>query len=187
MGIKNPPYEPRRVIHTPFNSKSTGYPHFFDIVINIRWKYPHRICLSDRIDLLLYYVNSIVKRLVLLKIILYLLDTVADGCMILASQKHTDGLQRRIGHVSAQIHETIWRGSTISAFLFFPFSSETGTLKCSDTTSIISSGVITRVLSGDIISFSASAARGNVDGLVLQVGGEQSVYSVIPQAHGYWI
>ena len=28
MGIKNPPYEPRRVIHTPFNSKSTGYPHF---------------------------------------------------------------------------------------------------------------------------------------------------------------
>ena len=55
---------------------------------------------------------------------------------------------------------TIWRGKTISAFRFLPLSSEIGILKCSETTSIINSGVISLALSGEIISFSASAASG---------------------------
>ena len=60
---------------------------------------------------------------------------------------------------------TIWRGRTISAFRFLPFSSVTGTLKCSETTSMISSGETARVSSGEIISFKASAAKGMSIGL----------------------
>ena len=61
------------------------------------------------IDLLLQYLNGILKRIVLLNISCNLLGTMYDGSMVPSSQVASDGLERGIRHIPAKVHDNLSR------------------------------------------------------------------------------
>ena len=95
-----------KVIHKPFRKDqlSTARPHGFHFLL---W-----------IDLLLQYLDGILKRIVFLNITCNLLGSVNDGGMVPSSQVASDGLERSGRHIPAQVHDDLsWVYDFLITFL----------------------------------------------------------------------
>ena len=73
-------------------------------VINTR---PHGFHFLLWIDLLLQYLDGILKRIVFLNITCNLLGSVNDGGVVPSSKVTSDGLERGIRHIPAKVHDNL--------------------------------------------------------------------------------